>query len=79
MGIIGRLFRVPILVLAAYGGLLWLTYWGYGQLPSGFIPSQDKGYLVASVQMPDATSADAPRLPWRRSKRSSWKRPASRT
>ncbi len=38
-------------------GLLYLTYWGFTKLPSGFIPVQDKGYVVASVQMPDATSA----------------------
>ncbi len=56
IGIVGRLLRVSILVLGVYGGLLYLTYWGYGQLPTGFIPSQDKGYLVASVQMPDATA-----------------------
>ena len=49
---------MPILVLGVYGVLLWLTYWGFYQLPSGFIPSQDKGYLVASVQMPDSTSAE---------------------
>jgi multidrug efflux pump len=58
ISVVGKLLRVPILVLAVYGVLLWLTYWGFHQLPSGFIPSQDKGYLVASVQMPDATSAE---------------------
>ncbi|HEY4308682.1 MAG TPA: multidrug efflux RND transporter permease subunit [Pirellulales bacterium] len=56
IGIVGRMLRVPVIVLIIYGGLLYTTYWGYGQLPSGFIPSQDKGYLVASVQMPDSTS-----------------------
>ena len=55
--IVGRLLRVPALVLIVYGGLLYLTYWGFNQLPTGFIPSQDKGYLVASVQLPDASSA----------------------
>src|SRR5262249_30713276 len=54
---VGKLLRVPMLVLAVYGGLLFLTYWGFTRLPSGFIPVQDKGYLVASVQMPDSTSA----------------------
>jgi multidrug efflux pump len=58
ISVVGKLLRVPILVLGVYGVLLWLTYWGFHQLPSGFIPSQDKGYLVASVQMPDATSAE---------------------
>jgi multidrug efflux pump len=54
---IGKLLRVPLVVLAVYGGLLGLTYWGYGQMPTGFIPSQDKGYLIASVQLPDSSSA----------------------
>ncbi|RLS41335.1 MAG: multidrug efflux RND transporter permease subunit [Planctomycetota bacterium] len=53
-----RLLRVPVLVLLVYGGLLGLTYFGFNSLPRGFIPSQDKGYLVCSVQLPDATSAE---------------------
>lgn len=54
---VGKLLRVPVMVLVVYGGLLGLTYWGYGQLPTGFIPSQDKGYLIASIQLPDSASA----------------------
>jgi len=29
--------------------------------PDGFIPSQDKGYLLVNVQLPDAASLDARR------------------
>lgn len=54
----GRLLRMPLLVLVIYGGLLGLTYFGFQTLPAGFIPSQDKGYLVCSVQLPDATAID---------------------
>ncbi len=53
-----RLLRVPLLVLLVYGGLLGLTWFGFQSLPTGFIPSQDKGYLVCSVQLPDATAAE---------------------
>lgn len=56
--LIGKLLRVPALVLLVYCGLLVLTYWGFKQLPTGFIPTQDKGYLVASVQLPDSSSAE---------------------
>jgi multidrug efflux pump len=55
--VVRSLIRVPLLTLAVYGGLLALTYWGLGRLPTGFIPSQDKGYLIASVQLPDSASA----------------------
>ena len=54
--LVGKLLRVPALVLTVYGGLVVLTWWTFGQLPSGFIPTQDKGYLVASVQLPDSAS-----------------------
>lgn len=53
---VGKLLRIPALVLCVYGGLVLLTWWSFGQLPSGFIPTQDKGYLVASVQLPDSSS-----------------------
>lgn len=64
-GVYGRvvagMLRIPTLVLIVYGGLLVLTYWGFNQLPTGFIPTQDKGYLVAGIQMPDATAAERTR------------------
>jgi multidrug efflux pump len=58
---VGKLLRVPVLVVLVYGGLLGLTVWGYARLPTGFIPQQDKGYMIASVQMPDATAAERTR------------------
>lgn len=53
-----RLLRVPALVLLVYGGLLVLTWSGFQALPRGFIPTQDKGNLVCSVQLPDAASSE---------------------
>ena len=50
--------RVPLIVLILYCGGLVATYFGYLRLPTGFIPAQDKGYLIASVQLPDAASAE---------------------
>jgi multidrug efflux pump len=43
--------------LAVYVLLLGLTYYGFKVVPTGFIPTQDKGYLVANVQLPDSASA----------------------
>jgi multidrug efflux pump len=50
--------RVMAIVLLIYGGLIALTYWQYQRLPTGFIPSQDKGYFMAAVQLPDSSSAE---------------------
>jgi multidrug efflux pump len=48
--------RVSALVVLVYGGLLGLTWWGFTRTPTGFIPQQDKGYLLVNVQLPDAAS-----------------------
>jgi multidrug efflux pump len=50
--------RLSVVVLVVYGGLLGLTYWGFTRLPSGYIPQQDKGYLLVSIQLPDATALE---------------------
>ena len=55
---ISMLLRVSALVLILYVGLLGLTYWGFNVLPKGYIPPQDKGYLLISVQLPDAASLE---------------------
>jgi multidrug efflux pump subunit AcrB len=53
---VAGLLRLSVLVLLVYGGLLALTWWGFNETPTGFIPQQDKGYLLVNVQLPDAAS-----------------------
>ncbi len=61
LALVTRALRLSLLVLIVYGGLLALTYWELQRLPRGFIPQQDKGYALASVQLPDAASAERTR------------------
>jgi multidrug efflux pump len=58
--------RVSLLVLLVYGGLLYLTYQAITTTPSGFIPPQDKGYLLVNVVLPDASSLDRTEAQMRR-------------
>ena len=53
---VGALLRVSALVLLVYGGLMVLTYVGFATVPIGFIPEQDKGYLLVNAQLPDGAS-----------------------
>jgi multidrug efflux pump len=53
---VSGLLRVSAVVVVVYGGLLALTYWGFTHTPTGFIPQQDKGYLLVNVQLPDAAA-----------------------
>ncbi|MFO0892713.1 MAG: efflux RND transporter permease subunit [Isosphaeraceae bacterium] len=63
---VGGLLRVSLLVLVVYGGLLALTYWGFTRTPTGFIPAQDKGYLLVNVQLPDSSSLERTQATMRR-------------
>ena len=48
--------RLGVVVFAVYFGLLALTYFGFTMVPGGFIPNQDKGYLIINIQLPDSSS-----------------------
>jgi multidrug efflux pump len=50
------LLRIGAVVLVAYAALLYLTYHVITLVPTGFIPPQDKGYLLVNVQLPDSAS-----------------------
>src|SRR6202011_3096737 len=56
--LVGGLLRVSFIALLVYGGLLALTYWEFNRAPTGFIPQQDKGYLLLNVQLPDSSSVE---------------------
>jgi multidrug efflux pump len=55
---VGGLLRVCIVVLVVYGGLLALTYVVFQRAPTGFIPQQDQGRLIANIQLPDSASLE---------------------
>lgn len=55
---VGWLLRLTVVVLVIYLGLLGLTYKQFASVPTGFVPNQDKGYLIVDAQLPDAASAE---------------------
>ncbi len=56
VGTVKRVLRGSSIALLVYGGLLALGYLGFSSTPSGFVPQQDKQYLVAFAQLPDAAT-----------------------
>ena len=56
--VVQRVSRRAGVAVAVYGGLVVLAVLGFARVPSGFVPSQDKRYLVAIAQLPDAASLD---------------------
>jgi multidrug efflux pump len=55
---VGTVLRKSAVALIVYGALVLLTGWGFNKVPTGFVPTQDKQYLVAFAQLPDGSSLD---------------------
>ena len=55
---VNAVLRKGAIALAVYAGLVVLTGWSFNKVPTGFVPTQDKQYLVAFAQLPDAASLD---------------------
>jgi hydrophobe/amphiphile efflux-1 (HAE1) family protein/NodT family efflux transporter outer membrane factor (OMF) lipoprotein len=57
-GGVANVLRKGTIALIVYGGLVFLTGWSFNRMPTGFVPTQDKQYLVAFAQLPDGSSLD---------------------
>ncbi|WEJ98303.1 MAG: multidrug efflux RND transporter permease subunit [Candidatus Sphingomonas phytovorans] len=51
-----RAVRALVLVGIVYLGLIGLAGWRFNATPTGFIPAQDQGYLIAVIQLPPGAS-----------------------
>lgn len=58
VGIVKRGIRFSLIALMLYGGLVWATMKGFQIVPDGFVPEQDKQYLVGFAQLPEGSSLD---------------------
>ncbi len=50
--------RMSAIILFLYAGFLALTWLGFNKVPNGFVPAQDKYYLVGIAQLPTGASLD---------------------
>ncbi|HEX3235630.1 MAG TPA: efflux RND transporter permease subunit [Gemmatimonadales bacterium] len=55
---VASVIRRSAVALVVYAGLIGLTILGFNRVPHGFVPTQDKQYLVAFAQLPDAATLD---------------------
>ncbi|MBQ1454647.1 MAG: efflux RND transporter permease subunit [Thermoguttaceae bacterium] len=57
-GILGKMVRLPILMLFMWIALVIALFWGMDVMPSGFIPNEDQGVLFVDVRLPDGASVE---------------------
>jgi len=54
--VVGLFLRIAIVMIGFYIALMGLTYFGFSTVPVGFIPEQDKGYLLVNATLPEGAS-----------------------
>lgn len=55
---VGFVVRKSAVSLVIYLMLIGLTIFGFLNIPTGFIPPQDQGYLIVVIQLPDGASLE---------------------
>ena len=56
--LVRAVLRRGAFALLVYAALVGLTGYAFDKVPTGFVPSQDKQYLVAFAQLPEAASLE---------------------
>ncbi|MDJ0867734.1 MAG: multidrug efflux RND transporter permease subunit [Myxococcota bacterium] len=59
--VVGALIRKAAFTMVAFGGIAFLAVTGFGSIPTGFLPEEDQGYLVAGAFLPEASSQERTR------------------
>lgn len=56
--LLATLVRRATLTLLLFAVIAGAAFWGFGRLPTGFVPSEDQGYCFVSIQLPDAAAME---------------------
>ncbi len=56
--LVKRSARARMLVLVVFVALGGLTYYMFRTVPTGFVPDEDQGYIIVSIQGPDGMSLE---------------------
>ncbi|CFX09243.1 Efflux pump membrane transporter BepG [Candidatus Filomicrobium marinum] len=54
--LVSKAVRVAMLSIVALAAVAGLTYWFFSQTPSGFLPDEDRGFIMAIVNLPAGAS-----------------------
>ena len=56
--IIGQFLKRPAIAIGIYALLCFAAFWGFTKWPTSYVPEEDMGYFMASVQLPTGASLD---------------------
>lgn len=55
---VGSLLKRPVFSICLYVFICIAAFWGFIKWPSSYIPSEDQGYFMTSIQLPSGASLD---------------------
>jgi len=58
LSIVQLVLRKSVLGILFFGAMTALAFMGFSSLPSGFVPQEDEGYCMVTVQLPPAASLE---------------------
>jgi hydrophobic/amphiphilic exporter-1 (mainly G- bacteria), HAE1 family len=56
VGLIGWMVRRTRIMMVVFAALMATTLWSFWSLPTGFLPTEDQGYVIGGILLPDAAS-----------------------
>ena len=56
--LLGRCLRHPAVAIGIYLVLCGVAFWGFVKWPTSYVPEEDMGYFLASVQLPEGASLE---------------------
>lgn len=56
--VVGTFLRRPIVAILAYFVITGIAFWGFVKMPSSYVPQEDMGYFMGSVQLPTGASVE---------------------
>jgi hydrophobe/amphiphile efflux-1 (HAE1) family protein len=56
--LVGKMIRMIVIMLVIYAGLMAFAGFGFKTVPTGFIPPQDRGYFIVSIQLPPGAALE---------------------
>lgn len=58
MNIVGKFLKRPLVAIGLYIAICAAAFWGFVKWPTSYIPSEDMGYFMTSIQLPTGASLD---------------------
>lgn len=56
--IVGHFLKKPVVAIGIYVALTVAAFWGFLKWPTSYVPSEDMGYFMTSVQLPTGASLE---------------------